>query len=186
MGLLRKRFLFILVVGFQINVAAGNKIPQINKIQVQWADSILATMSINEKIGQLMMLPVYSNANEKYYQDIEMLIRNYHIGNLLFFQGTPVKQLLLTQRFQEIPKIPLFIGADAEIGLSMRLDSIIALPKNMTMGALTDDKLVYNMGAEIARQCQIMGIQINFAPVLDVNNNPANPVINMRSFGENP
>ena len=186
MGLLMNRFLLMLVVAFLINFKVSGNNSEINQNELEWADSILSTMSINEKIGQLMMLPVYSNANEKYYQDIEMLIRNFHIGNLLFFQGTPHKQFELTQRFQNIPKIPLFIGIDAEWGLAMRLDSIYALPKNMTLGALQDTRLVYNMGAEIARQCKIMGIQINFAPVLDVNNNPSNPVINVRSFGDNP
>lgn len=149
-------------------------------------DSLLNQLSLEEKIGQLLMLPVYSNRNESYYKDIELLIRQYHIGGLLFFQGSPRQQAELTNRFQELAKVRLFIAMDAEWGLGMRLDSITPFPRNMTLGAVQDTRLIYNVGAAIARQCRIMGVHINFAPVLDVNNNANNPVINIRSFGEDP
>jgi beta-glucosidase-like glycosyl hydrolase len=186
MGLREKVLLVIFVslialkttgYGFQSTV-------QTDKNQV--IDSLLNIMTIDEKIGQLLMVPVYSNKNEKYYKDIDLLISRYHVGGLVFFQGTPTFQVELTNRFQEKARIKLFISMDAEWGLSMRLDSIKPLPRNMTLGAVQDNRLIYNMGAEIARQCKIMGVHVNFAPVLDVNNNVDNPVINIRSFGENP
>jgi beta-glucosidase-like glycosyl hydrolase/CubicO group peptidase (beta-lactamase class C family) len=149
-------------------------------------DSLLNTMTVDEKIGQLLMLPVYSDKNEQYYNDIEYLISRYHIGGLIFFQGTPARQAELTNRFQKNAKIGIFVAMDAEWGLSMRLDSLTPLPRNMTLGAVQDKRLIYNVGAEIARQCKLMGVHINFAPVLDVNSNPDNPIINIRSFGENP
>jgi beta-glucosidase-like glycosyl hydrolase/CubicO group peptidase (beta-lactamase class C family) len=149
-------------------------------------DSLLSNLTLEEKIGQLLMVPVYSNQDEGYYKDIDYLISRYYIGGLLFFQGSPTRQAELTNLFQAKSRIRMFIGMDAEWGLAMRLDSIKPFPRNMTLGAVQDNRLIYNTGAEIARQCKIMGIHINFAPVLDVNNNPKNPVINIRSFGENP
>lgn len=153
--------------------------------QRQWVDSILKSMSLEQKIGQLMMIATYSNQNESHYKNVELLIEKYHIGGLVFFQGSPTKQLELTHRFQQHSSIPLLIGIDAEWGAGMRLDSLISLPRNMTLGAAGDNRLIYNYAAEVARQCKLLGVQVNFAPVLDVNNNASNPVINMRSFGEN-
>jgi len=186
MGLREKGFLFILMcfnLLSQITLASGPA-PQI-RTQAQ-ADSLLSTMTLEEKIGQLLMLPVYSNRNERYYQDIDLLIDRYHIGGLLFFQGSPTRQRELIGRFQQNSKIKLFIGMDAEWGLAMRLDSIVSLPRSMTLGAVRDNRLIYNVGAEMARQFKVMDMHINFAPVLDVNNNPDNPVINVRAFGEDP
>jgi len=149
-----------------------------------WVDSILSSMTIEQKIGQLLMIASYSNKNESYYNDVDALIRYNHIGGLVFFQGSPVKQVELTNRYQQIAQTPLLVAMDAEWGLAMRLDSIISFPKQMTLGAVTDNRLIYNYAAEIARQCRLLGVHINFAPVLDVNNNPDNPVINVRSYGE--
>jgi beta-glucosidase-like glycosyl hydrolase/CubicO group peptidase (beta-lactamase class C family) len=186
MGLREKGFLviFIYLISIpEINFASNQAIESEKNA---WADSLLNTLTIEEKIGQLLMIPVYSNKNEKYYKDIDYLIRRYHIGGIIFFQGTPSPQAELTNRFQERSRIKLFVGMDAEWGLSMRLDSIKPLPRNITLGAVQDNRLIYNIGAEIARQFKITGMHINFAPVLDVNNNPENPVINIRSFGEDP
>ena len=186
MGLREKGFLviFIFLIGIpEINFASDQSIESEKN---EWVDSLLNTLNIDEKIGQLLMIPVYSNKSDKYYQDIDYLISRYHIGGIIFFQGTPSRQAELTNRFQSKSKIRLFVGMDAEWGLSMRLDSIKPLPKNITLGAVQDNRLIYNIGAEIARQFKITGMHINFAPVLDVNNNPNNPVINIRSFGENP
>ncbi len=152
----------------------------------QWIDSMLTSMSLEQKIGQLMMIATYSNQNESHYQNVELLIEKYHIGGLVFFQGSSDRQVALTNRYQHHTQIPLLIGMDAEWGAGMRLDSIIPFPRQMTLGAVDDNRLVYNYGAEVARQCKLLGVHVNFAPVLDVNNNASNPVINMRSFGENP
>jgi beta-N-acetylhexosaminidase len=152
--------------------------------QEHWVDSVLASMNPEERIGQLFMVAAYSNRNEQHYSEIDELIKNHNIGGLIFFQGGPVRQAVLTNRYQSKSKVPLFIAMDAEWGLSMRLDSTMAFPKQMTLGAIANDQYVYEMGKEIAMQCKRLGMQINFAPVVDVNSNPANPIIGMRSFGE--
>ena len=151
----------------------------------QWADSVMNVMSIEEKIGQLFMIAAYSNRDEAHYQQIDHYIEKYHIGGLIFFQGDPTTQIELTNRYQKLSSVPLLVGIDAEWGLGMRLDNTISYPRQLLLGAIQDDQLVYNMGREIARQHQRMGIHINFAPVVDVNVNPENPVINDRSFGGN-
>lgn len=186
MGLRKKGFLVIflyLISVPQINFASNQAL---NSEKNAWVDSLIKTMTLDEKIGQLLMIPVYSDKNEKYYSDIDYLISRHHIGGIIFFQGRPSRQAELILRFQNKSKVRLFVGMDAEWGMSMRLDSIKPLPRNITLGAVQDNRLIYNTGAEIARQFKITGMHINFAPVLDVNNNPDNPVINIRSFGEDP
>ncbi|MFD2513570.1 glycoside hydrolase family 3 N-terminal domain-containing protein [Pontibacter locisalis] len=131
------------------------------------------------------MIPVYSNKDQAHIDSISNLINTYKVGGLIFFQGGPVRQAKMTNRYQRESKVPLMVSIDGEWGLAMRLDSTIKFPYQMTMGGVTDEKLIYEMGAEIARQCKRMGIQINFAPTVDINNNANNPVIGFRSFGEN-
>ncbi len=150
-----------------------------------WADSILASLTIDEKIGQLFMISAYSNRKEGEYKQMEGLIRQYNPGGILFFQGGPGRQAGLTNRYQAAAKVPLLIGLDAEWGLGMRLDSTISYPRQMTLGAIRDNDLIYRMGLEIGRQCRRIGVNVNFAPVADVNTNPRNPVIGNRSFGDN-
>ncbi len=152
--------------------------------QDAWVDSIMNSMSPRQRIGHLFMVAAYSNKGEKHVQEIEELISKYGIGGLIFFQGGPVRQAILTNRYQALSRIPLFIAMDAEWGLGMRLDSVISFPKQMTLGAIADDKYIYKMGKEVARQCRRLGVHVNFAPCVDVNSNPNNPVIGMRSFGE--
>jgi len=150
----------------------------------QWVDSTLASLSTEQKIGQLFMVATFSNREESTTRYIDKLIADFHLGGLIFFQGGPVRQAQLTNHYQSLSKVPLFIGIDGEWGLGMRLDSTISFPKQMVLGAIQDDELIYRMGADIGRQCRRLGIQINFAPVSDINNNPNNPVIGIRSFGE--
>ena len=150
-----------------------------------WVDSVLKSLATEEKIAQLLMVRAYSNKSETHYKEISGLIKKYNIGGLCFFQGGPVRQANLTNRYQAIAKTPLFIALDAEWGLGMRLDSSFSYPYQMTMGAMAGDDAVYRAGSEIARQLKAIGVNINFAPVVDINNNPDNPVINSRSFGEN-
>lgn len=152
----------------------------------QWADSVFETLTLEQQIGQLMMVAAYSNKGPQHKASILKLVKQYGIGGLIFFQGAPNKQLKLTNTYQNAASVPLLIGMDAEWGLSMRLDSTMAFPKQMTLGALENRSLIRRMGQHIARQCKRLGIHINFAPVVDINNNPQNPVIHMRSFGENP
>lgn len=152
--------------------------------QAMWVDSVFSSMTFDEQLGQLFMVAAYSNRDEKHYSEIEQLIEKNGIGGLIFFQGGPVRQAHLTNRYQSLSKVPLFIAIDGEWGLGMRLDSVISYPKQITLGAINDNRYIYNMGAEIARQMKLLGIHINFAPVIDINSNPANPVIGFRSFGE--
>lgn len=150
----------------------------------QWVDSTLASLTLEEKIGQLFMVATFSNREESTTRFIDRLIDDFHLGGLIFFQGGPVRQAQLTNHYQARSKVPLFIGIDGEWGLGMRLDSTIAFPKQMVLGAIQDDELIYRMGSDIGRQCRRLGIQINFAPVSDINSNANNPVIGVRSFGE--
>ncbi|WP_254562867.1 glycoside hydrolase family 3 N-terminal domain-containing protein [Dyadobacter diqingensis] len=150
----------------------------------QWVDSTLASLTLEEKIGQLFMVATFSNREESTTRFIDRLIDDFHLGGLIFFQGGPVRQAQLTNHYQARSKVPLFIGIDGEWGLGMRLDSTISFPKQMVLGAIQDDELIYRMGSDIGRQCRRLGIQINFAPVSDINSNSNNPVIGIRSFGE--
>ena len=149
-----------------------------------WVDSVFQSLTPEQKVGQFFMVATFSNRHENHYQYIDHLIQTSHIGGLIFFQGGPNRQAILTNRYQAQAKVPLLIGIDGEWGLGMRLDSTMDFPKQMSLGAIRDNELIYRMGAEIGRQCQRLGIHINFAPVSDINSNPANPVIGVRSFGE--
>ncbi len=154
--------------------------------QKQWVDSVMRKMSFEEKIGQLFMVAAYSNKDQQHIDEISYIIKKYKIGGLIFFQGGPSRQLNLTNHYQSITKNPLLIAIDGEWGLGMRLDSTISYPRQMMLGAIQNDSLIYQMGFDIGEQMKRMGVHVNFAPVVDVNNNPLNPVINVRSFGENP
>lgn len=153
-------------------------------LEKKWVDSIYSTMSFEEKLGQLFMVAAYSNKDSVHFNAIEKLVTKYKIGGLIFFQGGPVRQAKLTNRFQAKSKIPLFVGNDAEWGLSMRLDSTFKYPWNMTLGAIKEVKLLEELGAQMGKETKRLGLQFNFAPVLDINTNPNNPIIGNRSFGE--
>ena len=155
-------------------------------ISADWVESTLQSLSPDERIGQLFMVAAYSNKDAAHEQAIADLINRYKIGGLIFMQGTPQKQVNLTNYYQSLSsKVPLLIAIDGEWGLSMRLENTPVFPHQLTLGAIQDNRTIYEMGREIARQCKRMGIHINFAPVADVNINPRNPVIGDRSFGEN-
>lgn len=149
-----------------------------------WAKTKLASMSLDEKLGQLFMVAAYSNKGKAHTDQILSLVKKEHIGGLIFFQGGPGRQAKLTNMYQQAAKVPLMIAMDAEWGLAMRLDSTFKFPWPMTLGAMQDTAMAYQMGAEIAKHCQRLGVHINFAPVVDINTNPDNPIINARSFGE--
>lgn len=153
-------------------------------LQKKWVDSIYNKMSFEEKVGQLFMVAAYSNKNENSYKEIDNLVENYKIGGLIFFQGGPIRQAQLTNRYQKKSQVPLLIGIDAEWGLSMRLDSTYRYPWNMTLGAIQNFDLIKEMGKQMGRQSKRLGVHFNFAPVVDINTNPKNPIIGNRSFGE--
>lgn len=175
----------VLIGSLSFLKAANTQAPVIESPAARkWADSVLSTLTYQEKLGQLFMVDAFSNKDQLHVQKIAALVDSFHIGGLIFFQGGPVRQAELTNYYQSLAKIPLMIGIDGEWGLSMRLDSTIRYPRQMTLSAGADSTLVYRMGREIAWECKRMGIHINFAPTVDVNNNPLNPIINSRSFGE--
>lgn len=176
--------------GFFIRPSAGwlpppSADPPFLGVGKPWVDSIMSVLTPDQRIGQLFMVAAYSNKTKAHQDEILKLIKDQQIGGLIFMQGGPVRQAKLNNLYQQVSNVPLLISIDGEWGLSMRLDSTVSFPKQMTLGAIRNDSLIYRMGGEIARHCRRLGIHVNFAPVADVNNNPSNPVINMRSFGEN-
>jgi beta-glucosidase-like glycosyl hydrolase/CubicO group peptidase (beta-lactamase class C family) len=151
-----------------------------------YAKDKLSSMSLEEKVGQLFMIRAHSDKGPDHIKSVEEQIKKYKVGGLCFFQGTPTKQAELTNKYQRLSDTPLMVAIDAEWGLGMRhLGDAISFPKQLTLGAIDDNTLIYEMGKTIAGHLKRIGIHVNFAPVVDVNNNPANPVIHNRSFGEN-
>ncbi len=150
-----------------------------------WVDSVMNRLTPDERIAQLIMVAAFSNRGPEHRQQILRLIEERRIGGLVFFQGSPSRQVNLINEYQSVSKVPLLIAIDAEWGLGMRLDSAITFPFQMTLGAIRNNDLIYSMGVAVGRHLKRAGVQVNFAPVVDVNNNPDNPVINYRSFGEN-
>lgn len=152
--------------------------------QKKWVDSIYNALSLEEKIGQLFMVQVFSDKGKAHENGIAKLITQQHIGGLIYSNGGPVRQAKLNNELQSASKVPLLIGMDAEWGLSMRLDSTYAFPWNMTLGAISDNDLVEQTGRQIGEHCKRLGVHFNFAPAVDINTNPKNPIIGNRSFGE--
>ncbi len=152
--------------------------------QKTWVDRQYDKMTLNEKLGQLFMVSVASNQNKQATDRIKNLIIKENLGGVIFSKGGPVRQAILTNKYQAASKVPLLIGMDAEWGLSMRLDSTYAFPWNMTLGAIQDSSIVEKVGYQIGKHAKRLGVHINFAPDLDINTNANNPIIGNRSFGE--
>ncbi|WP_128543088.1 glycoside hydrolase family 3 N-terminal domain-containing protein [Larkinella soli] len=182
----RKR-LFVCLAGIFLLVqsAGAQTVPSFLKANPRWVDSVFNALTPDQRIAQLIMVAGFSNRNKAYEDSLMALVQTYQVGGIVFFQGGPIRQARLVNRIQTVAKVPLLIAIDGEWGLGMRLDSTVRFPYQMTLGAIQGrDDLIYKMGALMARQSRRMGIHVNFAPVVDVNNNPNNPVINFRSFGE--
>ena len=178
--------LFFLICSVKTVVAQNTKYtPAYYSVDAaRWADSLLNTMSIDEKVGQLFMINVFSNRESYYEREIAEKVSKYKLGGIIFFKGTPYRQAILTNDLQAKSRIPLMIGIDGEWGLQMRLDSTVRYPRQMTLAASGNPYLANLMGKSIAKNCKRLGIHINFAPAVDINTNPANPIICNRSFGE--
>src|SRR5688572_6711044 len=149
-----------------------------------WVDSVFKTLSKEEKIAQLMVIRAHSNLGPEHVAQVTELIQKYNVGALCFFQGGPIRQANLTNFYQSIAETPLMVTIDGEWGLGMRLDSVIKYPYQLTLGALNNPQLIYDMGRAVGEQMKRIGVHVNYAPVVDINNNPNNPVIGYRSFGE--
>jgi beta-N-acetylhexosaminidase len=175
--------LLITGTGFMASSTLPDK-PIVTEKEQQWVDSVFNSLNPQQRLGQLFMVTAFSNKDAAHTRQIERLVSQYHIGGLMFLQGGPQRQALLTNRYQRLARVPLFVAMDAEWGLDMRLDSSMHFAKQMTLGAIQDEKYVYMMGREIALKMKRLGVHISFSPVLDVNSNPKNPVIGNRSFGE--
>ena len=173
------QLLFLLIIFLFPHIGNAQTFQQ----EQHWVDSVFNSLTVEERIAQLMVVRA-NDPGKDYYSYIEKYISEYNIGGVCFFRNHPYQQVRITNQWQKLAKTPLLVSIDAEWGLGMRLDSTTVFPFQMTLGAIRDNELIYEMGAEIADQCRRMGIQMNFAPVVDVNSNPANPVIGMRSFGQ--
>ena len=152
-----------------------------------WAKKESRKLSRKEKIAQLMVIRLSEKQGGKdvfFEEKVTRDIKKYNIGALCLFQGNAVTQAQVVNRLQAIAKTPLMVTIDGETGVGMRYSDITAFPNQLTIGATSDAQLAYQVGAAIAKQCVRTGIHVNYAPVVDINNNPLNPVINVRSFGE--
>jgi beta-N-acetylhexosaminidase len=176
---MKKSLLFCLSSTFFIVSFAQYKS---NLSENSWVDSVFNSLTKEERIAQLIVIRAYPN-DTGIIKTAE-LVSKYDVGALCFFQGGPIRQADQTNYYQSISKMPLMITIDAEYGLGMRLDSVTKFPYQLTLGALSDPSLIYEMGRAIGEQCKRIGVNVNYAPVVDINNNPDNPVIGYRSFGE--
>lgn len=182
---MKKLLYTFLFASITLSALAQKKPDFLKHKEADWVNAQLSKLSPKERIAQLLMVAAYSHPDSAHRTpQLDSLIQNYNIGGIIFFRGNPIDQAKMTNRFQDMAKTPLLISLDAEWGLGMRLKNTVRFPYQMTLGAIRNDSLIYQMGAEIARQSKRMGIHVNFAPVVDINNNPNNPVISFRSFGE--
>jgi len=176
---------FLLAVSPHIFAQESNPLVSTDYAQQRiWVDSLYNNMSLEEKVGQLFMVDIFSNKSLVETDKIKDLIRDQHIGGIIFSKGGPQQQAKLNNEYQALSKTPLLIGMDAEWGLAMRLDSTFSLPWNMTLGAIQNLQLIEEAGAAISRNSKRLGVHINFAPVVDINTNSDNPIIGNRSYGE--
>jgi beta-N-acetylhexosaminidase len=179
---MKQRYIFAIAVCILISFSFSQSRSTLPR--EKWVDSVFNSLSPEEKIAQLMVIRAHSNLGQDHVKQVTDLIQKYNVGALCFFQGGPVRQANLTNLYQSIAKTPLMVTIDGEWGLGMRLDSVVNYPYQLTLGALKDDKIIYEMGKAVGEQMKRIGVHVNYAPVVDVNNNAANPVIGYRSFGE--
>lgn len=179
-------FLFVLFMG-SLPAFSQQKISYINLLNRQnhWVDSVYKKLSKKQRVAQLFFVRAHTDRGQAYEDSVGNVIKDQQIGGLVFFQGGPGRQLNLINKYQKLAKVPLLVAMDGEWGVGMRLDSTISYPYQMTLGAIQDNSLIYKMGQFVAYDFKRLGMQINLAPDMDVNNNPNNPVINYRSFGDN-
>ncbi|MFD2905966.1 glycoside hydrolase family 3 protein [Sphingobacterium anhuiense] len=151
-----------------------------------WVDSVFNSLTPKERIAQLFLVRAHTNLGQRYIDSVAQVVQDEQLGGLVVFQGGPVRHVDMFNRYQHLSKVPLLITFDGEWGLGMRLpDSTLSYPYQMTLGAIQNDQLIYQMGQEVAKDFHRIGMHFNFAPVVDINNNPKNPVIGFRSFGDN-
>ena len=183
----KRYFVFLLLFIFSAISFAQQTYPlYVNDIPAQrkWVDSLYNGMTVDQKVGQLFMVDLFSSDSKEKIDKVRALVKEQHIGGVIFSKGGPLRQAKLTNELQNSAKTPLLVAMDAEWGLAMRLDSTYAFPWNMTLGAIQDNRIVERVGERIGMHCKRLGVHINFGPVVDINVNPTNPIIGNRSFGE--
>lgn len=173
-----KKIFLILSLLVSVNLFAQND-------EEKWVDSVFNSLTLEQKIGQLMNIRA-NNPNQDFNENVDEFIEKYNIGGVTFFRTDAEDLLLQANEWQSKAQTPLMIAIDGEWGLGMRINDGLSYPYQMTLGAVTNDLLISEMGIQIAEQCARLGINVNFAPTIDVNNEPNNPVIGFRSFGEDP
>ena len=171
---------FSLVLGLLLSLTLFAQDPE-----TRWVDSVYNSLTLEQRVGQLICMRANS-PGKPFEKAVEDCIRQYNIGGVCFFRADAVPQVEQTNVWQKMAQTPLMVCIDAEWGVAMRVRDVMSYPYQMTLGAITDNNLIYTMGQQVADQCRRMGIQANFAPDADVNSNAANPVIGVRSFGEDP
>ena len=184
----KKTFLFVVVCTLFLGTVRAQKRPDFLSFvnsQHAWVDSVFQKLTPKERIAQLFLVRAHTNLGERYIDSVAQVIQKEQLGGLVVFQGGPVRHAQMLNRYQKLAKVPLLVTFDGEWGLGMRLpDSTISFPYQMTLGAIQNNGLIYEMGRQVARDFHRIGMHFNFAPVVDINNNPKNPVINYRSFGD--
>lgn len=179
-------FLLITVL-FSLNLSAQYQPKEISKHDLkkakEWVDQTYNSLSQDEKLGQLFIVALYTNKDENHINQVRNIVTNDKIGGLILMQDDAAREINLVNEFQQKSKVPLMIGMDAEWGLYQRINTAHKFPWAMTLGAIQDKDLIYQMAAKIAEDCKRMGVNWDFAPVVDVNTNPNNPIIGNRSFG---
>ena len=174
---------FFSVAVFGLTFAMGQAYAQ--TAADHWVDSVYNSLTTEQRVAQLICMRA-NQPNKPFYEDVAKYIKKYNIGGVCFFRADAEAIIRQANDWQAMAQTPLMVSIDAEWGLGMRVNKALSYPYQMTLGAISDDQLIYEMGQQVAEQCKRMGIHVNFAPVVDVNSNPANPIIGMRSFGEDP
>ncbi len=182
-----KKSIWVLLLCLAANKTSAQKESFVQSLNQQnhWVDSVFKKLNRRKKIAQLFFIRAQTNKGQAFEDSVGEIIKNEQIGGVVFFQGGPIRQAILTNKYQKFANVPLMIAMDGEWGLGMRLDSATSFPYQMALGAIQNNQLIYMMGRQVARDFKRMGVQMNFGPDMDINNNPNNPVINYRSFGDN-
>ena len=176
-------FIFGCVGYLQAQFSPKNITKDLDKKAVKYADSLYAKLSMDERIGQLYIVALYTNKDQNHISGVRKLVEQERIGGIILMQDDAEQEIALVNEFQKKSRVPMLFGMDAEWGLYQRIKTAHKFPWAMTLGAIQDNNLVYEMASKIAKDAKKMGIYWNFAPVVDVNTNPKNPIIGNRSFG---
>lgn len=175
----------LLTFAFILGIALHCPAPPLSGPAKTWVDLQFEAMTPEQRIAQLMMIEVRPTLGVQHLDQVRATVRTYQVGGVIFFKCDPLEEVKLTNELQSLSKIPMLVAIDGEWGLAMRLKNTVSYPYQLGLGSIRDNQILYEMGRQIGRDCRRMGIHVNFAPVVDINNNPNNPVINYRSFGEN-